>query len=120
MTVRAGQWKAPTRFFPCGRSIAGLAADRRVDLADEGRRHRHPVDAAQVGRGREAGGVGRAAAAERDERPPRSSRSSCQSAVERGKVFASSPARQLVRLREPRAERELGVHAVDAGDVAGR
>ena len=33
---------------------------------------------------------------------------------ERLRLFAE---RQLVRLREPRAERELRVHAVDAGDV---
>ena len=40
-----------------------LAADRRVDLADQRRRHRHPWDAAEVR------GSGRAAAAEGDERP---------------------------------------------------
>ena len=45
-----------------------LAADRRVDLADERRRHGDPRHAAQVGRRREARDVGRAAAAERDER----------------------------------------------------
>ena len=47
----------------------GLAADPRVHLADERRRHRDPVDSAEVGRRHEARDVRRAAAAEGDERP---------------------------------------------------
>ena len=65
----------------------GLAADRGVHLADERGRHGDPVDPAEVSRGRKAGDVGRAAAAECDERsaslepqrvpePPRSTRRS--------------------------------------------
>ena len=46
---------------------ARLAADRRVDLRDEARRHRDPRHAAEIRRGREACGVRRAAAAERDD-----------------------------------------------------
>ena len=46
-----------------------LAADRRIHLADECRRHRDPVDAAKIRRCDEAGDVSRAAAAEGDERP---------------------------------------------------
>ena len=38
-------------------------------------------------------------------------------AVERGERLRLLAERQLVRLREARAERELRVHAVDAGDV---
>ena len=47
----------------------GLAADRRVHLADERRRHRDPRDAAQVGGRDEASEVGGRPAAEGDERP---------------------------------------------------
>ena len=43
-----------------------LAADARIDLADERRRHGDPRDAAQVERRGETGGVGQRAAAERD------------------------------------------------------
>ena len=46
-----------------------LAADRRVHLADEGRRHRDPVHAAEMRGGREAGHVGRAASADGCDRP---------------------------------------------------
>ena len=49
---------------------AGLAADRRVHLTHERRRHGDPREAAQVRGGREAGDVGGTAAAERDERSP--------------------------------------------------
>ena len=51
-----------------GQVDAGLAADRRVDLADAGRRHGDPRDAAEI-RGRDvAGEIGGRAAAERDDR----------------------------------------------------
>ena len=98
-------------------SIAGLAADRRVDLADERRRHRGPRHAAQVGRGGEAGDVGRAAAAERDERPvavePQLAPQPPQDA-DRLRLLAR---RQLVRRREPVAERLLRARPVDAHHV---
>ena len=45
-----------------------LAADRGVDLAEEGRRHRDPVDAAEVGRRDEAREVRGRATADGDER----------------------------------------------------
>ncbi len=45
-----------------------LAADRGVDLPDERRRHRDPVDPAQVARCDEAGDVGRRASADCGER----------------------------------------------------
>src|SRR5918994_6806205 len=45
-----------------------LAADRRVDLPDERRRHRDPADAAEIRRGREARRVRGAPSTERDER----------------------------------------------------
>ena len=94
-----------------------LAADRGVDLGDEARRDRHPRDAAEVGRGRESGRVGRAAAAERDDRPAPVEAQVLPEAVERGERLRLLAGRELVRLREARAERELRVHAVDAGDV---
>ena len=45
----------------------GLAPDRRIDLADQARRHRDPVDPAHVGRGREPGEIGGRPAAEADD-----------------------------------------------------
>ena len=68
MTIAAGWWNAPTRFLPSGRSTAGLAADRRVDLGDERRRDVDDGHAAQVDRGEEAGRVAERAATDRDER----------------------------------------------------
>src|SRR3989440_7712405 len=65
MTVRAGQWNAPTRFLPCGKSMPELLPD----------------------------------------------------SVEGDECLRLFPGGQLVRLGEPRPERELRVHAVDAGDV---
>ena len=67
-TVRAGQWNAPTRFLPSGRSIAVLppiaASTWPTSVVGTAT---HGI-AAQVRRRDEAGDVGRAAAAERDER----------------------------------------------------
>ena len=74
-------------------------------------------DAAQVRRRGEAGRVGRAAAAERDDRPAPVEPQVLPEPVERRERLRLLAGRQLVRLREPRAERELRVHAVDAGDV---
>ena len=115
--MRAGQWKAPTRFLPCGRSIAVLppiaASTCATRLVGDG----HPGDAAQIGRRGEAGRVGRAAAAERDDRAAAVEAQVVPEAVDRRERLRLLAERQLVRLREPRAERELRVHAVDAGDV---
>ena len=94
-----------------------LAADRRVDLGDEARRHRRPGDAAEVRRRGETGRVGRAAAAERDDRPAAVEAQLLPEPVEGRERLRLLARRQLVRLGEPRAERELRVHAVDAGDV---
>ncbi len=94
-----------------------LAADRRVDLGDEARRHRHPDDAAEVRRGGEACGVRRAAAAERDDRAAPVEAQVLPEPVERAERLRLFAVRELVHLCEPRAERELRVHAVDAGDV---
>ena len=94
-----------------------LAADRRVDLADERGRDGDPVDPAEIRRGGETGSVGRAAAAERDEGaaalepqrvPERFQRLDALRLLSRGKLVART---------RPRAERELGVHAVDPGDA---
>ena len=96
----------------------GLAADRGVDLRDEARRHGHPGEC-RGGRSRRRSRRRRSCSRRRARRASRarSSRSSCQSrssASERLRLLAE---RQLVRLREARAERELRVHAVDACDV---
>ncbi len=94
-----------------------LAADRRVDLRDEARRDRDPGDAAEVRRGREAGGVGRAAAAERDDRAVAAEAQLLPEPGDRRERLRLLARRQLVRLCEARAERELRVRAMDAGDV---
>ena len=83
-----------------------LAADRRVDLADERRRHGDPRHAAQVRRGGEAGDVGRAAAAERDER-----------AVAVEPQLAPEP---LERRRAPSPPRPAGSSCVGGEPVAER
>ena len=46
---------------------AGLAADRGIDLRQQGGRHLHEIDAAAQDRGREAGEIADHAAAERDD-----------------------------------------------------
>ena len=68
---------------------AGLPADRGVDLADEGRRDGNPGHASEIRRSREAGDVGRGAAAERDDGAV---------AVERQLVPEPLDDRQLLRL----------------------
>ena len=67
-TTARGAQNAPTRFLPSAVLIAGLAADGGVDHAEHGRRHLHDLDAAQPGRGDEAGEVGHRAPAEADDR----------------------------------------------------
>ena len=92
MTVRAGQWKAPTRFFACGRSIAVLPPIAASTCATRLVATRHPGDAAQICRGGEAGGVGRAAAAERDDRAARGRGAAhARAFATAASVFASSP-----------------------------
>ncbi len=99
--------------LPVGEVDGGLAPDRRVDLADERRRHGDPVDPAEV-RGRsEAGDVRRAAAAERDEgaRPLEAQR--MPERLQRLDRLRLLPGRELVDGAGACAERELDVHAVD-------
>ena len=55
-------------FLPSGWLTAGLAADRRIDLREQRRRHLHERHAALVDRRGEAGEVADDAAAERDQR----------------------------------------------------
>ena len=113
--MRTGQWKAPTRFLPAGQVDRGLAADRRVDLADERRRHRNPVDSAEVRRGGEAGDVGRATAAERDEGAAALEPQRAPERLERLDALRLLARRDLVARARPGPERELSVHAVDPG-----
>ena len=94
-----------------------LAADRRVDLADERRRHGHPVDPAEVRRGGEACDVRRAAAAERDERAAALEAQRLPERLQRLDALRLLAGRELVTRSRPRSERELGVHAVDPGDA---
>ena len=115
--VRAGQWKAPTRFLPCGRSIAVLPpiaastwATRLVGTGVQAMPRRY-VAAAKP-------------AASVVQPPPsativplRSRRRSCQRRSSAASVFASSPGGSSCVSARRGAERELRVHAVDAGDV---
>ena len=90
-----------------------LSADRGVDLADEARRHRHPVEPAHVRRSGEAGEVGRRPAAERDDRPgPLEAQRAPQP-----RELLGGLARDLMRRGEPAAELGLDGGAVDAGDM---
>ena len=68
MIVRSGQWNAPTRFLPFRKIDACLAADRRIHLSDERRRHGDPGNAAEVRGGHEARDVGRRTTPDRHER----------------------------------------------------
>ena len=116
-TTRAGQWNAPTTFFARGQVDRGLAADARVDLADERRRHRRPRHAAHVRRGGEAGDVGRGAAAERDERAVAADPQARPEPLEHRGRLGRLARRHLVPLDVARPERELRPDAVDPGDV---
>src|SRR5205814_6822999 len=91
----------------------GLAADPRVDLADEAGRDARPGDAAEVRRRREARRVGRAAAAERDDRAGALERELVPETVDGVDRFRLLAFRQLVRGGEPLAERKLSVRAMD-------
>ena len=93
-----------------------LASDRGVHLTDERRRHGDPVDPPQIGRGREAGDVGRAAAAESDERAAALQSQRMPESLERLDGLCLLSRRQLVARTRPRSERKLDVHAVDPGD----
>ncbi len=112
-----GQWKAPTRFLPCGRSIAVLppiaASTWATRLVGTGT---HATPRRYVAAANPAASV--------VQPPPsativplRSRRNALPEPVEGGQRLRLLAGRQLVHLREPRAERELRVHAVDAGDV---
>ena len=118
ITVRSGQWKAPTRFFPSGRSIAVLppiAASTWptsvVGTATQGTPRRY------VG-GDEPGGVGGRAAAERDERARLGRAAARATAARTSERLRLLPGGQLVRRCSRRAERELRVGAVDPGTRA--
>ena len=78
--------------------------------------HGHPVDPAEVGRSGEAGGVGRAAAAECDERAAPLESQRVPERLQRLDALRLLARRELVARARPGAERELGVHAVDPGD----
>ena len=65
MTMSVGWWKAPDEVLALGQVDRGLAADRRIDLGDERRRHVDERDAAQVRRRQEAGGVAERTATDR-------------------------------------------------------
>ena len=99
-----------------GEVDGGLATDRRVHLADERRRHGHPVDAAQEGRRRKARRVGRAASSERDECAAPRQRQLVPELRDRIDGLRRLADRKLVRRDEPVAECELRVRAVDACD----
>ena len=100
-----------------GHVDGGLAADRRIDLADERRRHGHPGDTAEIGRRSKTGDVGSRATAERDDRPGRRPRAPPQM-LEHGTCLGGLALRHLVRGEEALAERDLRPDAIDAGDVA--
>ena len=100
MTVRAGQWKAPTRFLPCGRSMpvlppmaASTWATRLVATGTQSMPRKYAAAAYPA-----------ASVVQPPPRativPRRSSRSSCHRRSSAASVFASSPGRQLVRLGE--------------------
>ena len=72
---------------------ADLAADRRVDHREQGRRALHERDAAQVGRGREADRVAEHAAAERHDR-----RAALELVVEQSVVDAAHGLERLALL----------------------
>ena len=101
-----------------GHVDGGLAADRRIDLADERRRHGHPGDTAEIGRRCKTGDVGRRAAAERDDRPAPIALELPPQVLEHGTCLGRLALRHLVRGEEALAERDLRPDAVDAGDVA--
>ena len=116
-TTRAGQWNAPTDVLRAGKVDRGLAADPGVDLADEGRRHGRPGDAAHVRRRGEPGDVGGRAAAERDDRAVAADREAAPEALEHGGGLRRLAGRHLVERDVACAERDLGPDAVDPGHV---
>ena len=67
MTMADRLVERPDEVLALGQVDPGLAADRRVDLGDERRRHLDEPDAAQVDRGEEPGRVAERAATDRDE-----------------------------------------------------
>ena len=112
-----GPVKSADEVLAAGEVERGLAAESRVDLADERGRHWHPRNPAEVrGRG-EPGRVGRAAAAERDERAFTVEPQLTPEALERGDRLRLLAGGKLVRRDEPVAERELCGGAVDPADA---
>ena len=94
-----------------------LAPDRRIDLADERRRHRHPRHATHVRRRREPGEVGGAAAAEPDDGAVPPDPQGAPEPLQDGDRLRRLAGRNLVQCDVAIAERELGRDAVNAGDV---
>ena len=94
-----------------------LAADSRVDLADERRRDGRPGDAAHVRRGGEPGDVGRRAAAERDDAAVAADREAAPEPLEHGGGLRRLAGGHLVDARRPGRRADLGADAVDPRDV---
>ena len=114
ITTRAGQWNAPTRFLPCGVSIAVLppmpASTWPTSVVGTAT-HGTP---AQVGRRSEARRVGRGAAAERDDRAAAVEPQLRPELLDDRELLRRLAGRQLVRRGEPVTERRLCCVAVDA------
>ena len=112
-----GPVERPDEVLAAGKIDRGLASDRRVDLADERRRHRHPRHPAHVGGRGEPGKVGRAAAAEADDRAVPADPQCAPEPLEHRDRLRGLAGRDLVARRVPIAERELRSDAVDPGHV---
>src|SRR5204862_122247 len=93
----------------------GLAADRGVDLRHEARRDGGPRDPAEVCRRGEAGGVGGAAAPERDDRAAADEPELLPEPLDGRDRLRLLAVRKLVRLAETTAERVVAATWRDAG-----
>ncbi len=106
ISTSEGWWNAPTRFLPAATLIAGLAADRAVDLREQGGRHLDEAAAAVDDRRGETGEVADHAAAEGDDlvararrraraarstRPPARPSSCCPRRAARGSARLDRP-----------------------------
>jgi hypothetical protein len=94
-----------------------LAADGRIDLGEQGGGHGYPCTSPQVHGRREPRRIGRAAAAERQDGAVAADAKLAPEPLDGPDRLRRLAERELVRRREPVAERELRVGAVDPRDV---
>ena len=107
----------PDEVLAFGQVDGGLASDRGIDLSHERGGHGYPCTPSEKCGSGEPGGVREGPAPQRQDRVLSLNPQRAPKSFHFLHGLGPLTRRQLVRLDEPRAERELGIGSVDARDV---